>query len=535
MRLPVPAAGLTAAWVGLALAHPGAAHAAPDAEPSSLEATLEAAASDPDPSDYAEQAPLDVGTILSDTSKAYLQARARLVAHPTEATEAILDRLAAVPAPTRHERKRLFDVLAEAGGGGHIELFSRELRRDVARADSPSDELEAAQRWSVLLTDQGPASQGELSGLVADKDLPLHVRSELLDDLVAITPPDRLPQLVVLVGRGARSLGSQLTRSLHRRVEEAESTRDLVLAAADTALAAPDADTRRPALLVFRAALSRDDDTEFTGRLRAMATDTDESFGVRVSAVRGLARQSEGSTQARGALLDVARVALEPGEARSQAQEILAWLSMQALPGSEARSLATEHRLHESGAPRLAAIGWSLVPLAADQTWLGGSQQNPWPRVRQAALARVEGPCPKDTLALLGQRARPKGKQGDPDPAAARGAVQALGRCGPDALGPLEKLMREGEADIEQRTEAARQLAKHGGAQGADAVARLLDQNPPRRFQRRLATTLRHVPEPTERMLDALCNALDQEPEVKRAALATLIGLRSDPEETCGE
>src|SRR5690606_30746132 len=50
--------------------------------------------------DYVEQAPLDVETLLTGSSRAYLRARARLEEHPELAADAILDRLATVPPPT---------------------------------------------------------------------------------------------------------------------------------------------------------------------------------------------------------------------------------------------------------------------------------------------------------------------------------------------------------------------------------------------------------------------------------------------------
>src|SRR5690606_19412008 len=112
--------------------------------------------------DYVEQAPLDVETLLTGSSRAYLRARARLEEHPELAADAILDRLATVPPPTSTDRKRLLDVLAVLGLPDHVELFAQELRRAVDRAQSYQDEAKALEQWLPLLVEQGAAAVAPL-------------------------------------------------------------------------------------------------------------------------------------------------------------------------------------------------------------------------------------------------------------------------------------------------------------------------------------------------------------------------------------
>ncbi|MEM6991727.1 MAG: hypothetical protein AAF721_14570 [Myxococcota bacterium] len=556
--MPSAVPRLWAAVVGLWIALPGptadAAPAKPTATPDAARTTDAKATSKPDPTSpapdrstnrseatdapaspdpYAEQAPLDVATLLTDTSKAYLQARGRLVAHPVLATSALLDRLEAVPAPTKSERKRLLDVLGELGGPDHLPLFAAELRRAVKAAADGSAADKAAATWLPLIVAQGSAATGELSKLVGDKDLLMSIRAAALDAMVGVTPGDKVGGLVVLVGRGNPALRSQLTRSLQRRVAADTAVRATILTAADDeATAALSSEPRRAAsLLQFRAALSAEDDAALAEQLSQQASDAEAAFVVRVAAVRGLSRLTVPS--ARAALVDVARQSLNEPVASTQAGVLLAWLSLSGLPPQDATPLVTEHRLRDSDTPRLASLGYALAPLPAGQAWLPDSQENPWPQVRQAALARVEGPCPKATVKLLARRARPKARGGDKDPAVARANVTALGRCGPDGYGALVDLLGEGAVDIEQRTEAARQLTKHGGPKGANAVAAALSKDPPRRFARRLVAALRWVKSPTPEVTEALCRNAAAGDNISPEAKATLELLHSDPAAAC--
>lgn len=484
---------------------------------------------DPPPlDDYEEQAPLDVDTVLTDTSKAYLEARARLEAHPKLASSAVLDRLAVVPAPTKAERKRLMDVLAALGQPEHLPMFGKELRRAVLAADDDEAALEQAQRWTHLLVAQGSAAVGVLGGLVADQELPLAVRGELLDSLIEVTGQDQLPDLVVLVGRGHSTLRAQLRRSLSRRVAGQPEDRAVLVAALDAASASAEP-PRIASLLQFRAAMSADDDAEFTERLAGLVKAPDTSFPVRVAALRGLAGQR--SAAAHASLREAATRALSE-QRGTQEGELVAWLALSGLPEEHARPLVVEHDLLAEGAPRLAVLGYTLAPLDPTQAWLDGSQHSPWPQVRQKALSRVEGPCPKTTIKLLSRRARPKSKDGDKDPAVARATVQAMGRCGADGYPALVDLLRAGGVDIEQRTEAARQLCKHHGARGSEAVASVLDSGPPRRLARRLVSALRFG-EATPDVTAALCSAAAEDPSLASTVGQTLERLLGDTKDAC--
>lgn len=528
------------AWLAVtALTVPRPAAAAPDAKPSETQATPdstatvapEAAALDADPPmTYAEQAPLDVDIILSDTSKAYLQARARLVEHPDLANSAILDRLAAIPAPTKADRKRLMDVLSELGRPEHLPMFVAELRKAVSAAPDHEAAMAAAQRWTHMLVAQGQAATQPLMGLVGDRQLPMAVRATLLDAMVGVMPRAALSDLVILVGRGDAELRGQLARSLKRRASDNAQDRAALLAALDDATGSAEPG-RQASLLQFRAAMSATDDAAFSQRLAALARADDASFVVQVAALRGLARQD--GDVARQALTEVATTALAAPQ--SQRSEIVAWLSLTGLADDDARPLAQQHALHQSAAPRLAIVGYRLADLPRDQTWVDGSQDSPWPKVRQAALSRITEPCSKPTLKLLARRARPKSRDGDKDPAVARSTVQALGRCGQPAQDALVDLLNAGAVDIEQRTEAARQLTKNGGAAGADAVASALLKDPPRRFARRLVLALRWVKTPTPKTTDALCRAATGGDNVAGLAVATLDVLHEDPAAACNE
>ncbi|MCA9712697.1 MAG: hypothetical protein KDK70_43110, partial [Myxococcales bacterium] len=324
-------------------AEPEPAEPGPGPEPESAE---------PDP--YAEQAPLDVDTLLADTSKAYLEARARLEAHPQLAAEAILDRLATVPPPTSTDRKRLLDVLAVLGLPDHVELFAQELRRAVLRADSFSDQGKAVTRWLPLMIDQGEIARAPLTRLVADQELPVSTRAALLDALVDVTPTADVAALVTLVGRGARSLRQQLHRSLRRRASKDPEARAALILATDTALREEPSD-RIPALLKLRGALSADDDEGFTRSVGALARDDAAPFAVRVAALRALGGHDSAATHE--VLDQVAREAL--AQRTTQRGEVLAWLALSGLPDARARALVQQHRLIDDDAPRLATLGFA--------------------------------------------------------------------------------------------------------------------------------------------------------------------------------
>jgi hypothetical protein len=500
----------------------------PTAEPAAAEPTVAPEPQPPPAESYAEQAPLDVETLLADSSKAYLHARARLEEHPELAAEAILDRMSTVPPPTSTDRKRLLDVLAVLGLPDHVELFAQELRRAVKRADTFQDESKAIKQWLPLLVEQGPVAVAPLTGLVADQELSTTTRAAALDALVDVTPTADVASLVTLVGRGAAALRQQLQRSLKRRASQDEDARAALVEATDQALR--QAETPRvPALVKLRGALSSDDDAGFTAALAGLAEDDAAPFAVRVAAVRALSGRR--STAAHDALSRVAQRALTPAERATQRGELLAWLALKGLPGDKARPLVEQHGLVVADAPRLAELGYAHASLSPDGSWLPPALDNPWPQVRQAALARVVGPCAPTNEKLLEQRAHLAGRKSEDDRAVARTAIQALGRCG--AGERLQALLEDGDLDVELRSEAARQLARRGDDASIEAIAGVLDRNPDRAFARRLASALRHMPEPTAAGDALLCEVATRADEAGHAARESLRALHDDPRTAC--
>lgn len=484
-------------------------------------------ATPPPVDDYAEQAPLDVETLLADSSKAYLHARARLEEHPELAAEAILDRLAAVPPPTSTDRKRLLDVLAVLGLPDHVELFAEELRRSIQRADGHQDESKAIKQWLPLLVEQGAAAVAPLTALVADQELSTGTRAIMLDALVDVTPTTDVASLVTLVGRGAVPLRQQLQRSLKRRASRDEAVRVALVQATDDALVQADP-PRMPALVKLRGALSGDDEG-FTAVLIGWAEDEASPFALRVVALRALGERSSPATH--DALARVATRALAPAQRGTQRGELLAWLSLSGLPAEKARPLVEQHHLVDHDAPRLAELGYAHAGLPPDGSWLPTALDNPWPQVRQAALARVDGPCAPASEKLLEQRAHLAGRKSEDDRAVARSAIQALGRCG--AGDRLEALLADADLDIELRSEAARQLARRGDDASIAAIADALASSPDRGFARRLASALRHMPGPTAAGDALLCEVATRRDEAGHAARESLRTLHDDPQAAC--
>jgi hypothetical protein len=530
----LPGSGILLAALGLGIgpAEPPSRPAAPvstsDASDAPDPSDAGASAVDSDDTSAAEQAALDAETVLTDNGMAYLEARARLVEHPKAATEALLDRLAVVPAPGPAQRKRILDVLAQLGRPELVPMFAAELRRAIAQAPSHRSAMEALERWRPLLFAQGEAALSAIQALVGDRDLPMQVRAHLLDDWVEITATADLGELIVLVGRGQVELRQQLHRALNRRATRDSAARDIMLRGTDEAIDAAAADpeeaSRFAALLQLRASLSGEVDRSFIARLRELGEDDSAAFATRVAAVRGLAYFDHDN--ARAALTQVARAELRHLD--SQAGEVLAWLALDNLPDAVAGQLAAEHELLDDDRPRLATVAFRVAPLA-NESWLETSLANPWPQVRQAALGRVHGPCGRKNVALLRDTAGPRPRGGDDDRRVARAAVQALGRCTPqEARGALERLMNREEVDTEQRIEAARQLVRHGGPDGVDAVAKALAGDPPRNLARRFAATLRFAPAPTPAATQALCARLGEANEVSRVARQSLTTLHPD-------
>jgi hypothetical protein len=503
-----------------------------------LAATLAAPPTEDAPMSYAEQAPLDVDTILEDSSKPYLEARARLVAHPKEAAEALHDRLTAVPAPGPAERKRLLDVLAEIGRPEDLDLFAAELKKAVLNAEASGKELAAAEVWRHLLRDQGAAGAKHYQVLIGDKDLPDTVRAMLVQDLVDITAAAELGGLVALVGRGQAALQDELRRGLQRRVARDLAGRSSVIAATDAALDQALGDPpvaaeakRLPALLRFRAAVSGGEDPEVTARLVGVATDDDARFGARVAALRGLGAMKD--RRAADTLTSVARAQLSGDRRRTQAGEILGWIALRHVDAKTAATLAQELALLDDDAPRLASVGWEFVPLPRGHAWLARGMANPWPQVRQAALERVEGPCDRTVVGELAKLGGPSSKADD-DRRVARAAIVALGKCGGDtALASLGRLLENSRMDIELRAEAGRQLAKRGGAWGANKLADALTKESDARLARRLASALKFVSPVTPEVDRVLCENVQEPGGVGAAAVTSLKALHPDVRNPC--
>lgn len=472
--------------------------------------------------DYdAAAAERDVAAILGEPNKQYLQARARLVAHPEAGIVALTARIDAVPPPDASERKRLFDVLAEIGGPQAATRLVAELRHACAAEKSDSGKFAAIDVWRPLLRDLGPDGRGALAELVADRDLPVAVRAILLDDLVTITADEHVPELLVLAGRGHAELRRQFARSLRKRLRGERTLQATVLAALDAELEAADA-ARLVAVIQLRAAIEGGIDDAFIDRLAGLAIDEKRPFGVRVAAVRGLATTAE-SDAAVQALAKVAGASLP---ADTQADEILASLALPALPAAQARALVETHALETSPAPRLASIAWTHVEVKGE-AWLDVALADPWPQVRAAALGRIGKPCSRKLVTRLGALV---GKtSGDRDATVQRSAIDALGRCADDAaFATLRGMLDDDAIALELSGEAARELVRHFGERGADAVAKQLAARPDRAYARRLAQALRHAEAPTERVRAVLCAWKQEGGEVGSAASSSLQSLYGD-------
>ncbi|MGH1341218.1 MAG: hypothetical protein ACRBN8_06690 [Nannocystales bacterium] len=474
---------------------------------------------------YAQtQAQADVETIVSDSSKAYLQARARLESNPEVAAPALRARIDAVPAPGPSEQRRLLGVLAELHRPEDLPRFAKALRRAVVNADPGAALLEVAHPWRVLLLEQGPRATAHLQELVGDDALPPELRAALLTDWVGLQPADRAGEMVVLVGRGQAELERELRRTLADRAKRDPAAAQSVITATDAALDAalgnPPNDqeaARLPALLRFRARVGKDDGA-LVRRLSDVATNPEARFGARVAAVRGLGALDADQTTA--PLRALAQAQLHAATTGSQQGEILGWLSVQGLPKADAGALSTSFALRDSDAPRLASLGYEHAPLDQAHVWLPTALQNPWPQVRQAALERVSAPCADSTIELLSGRGRATGDGGDTDRATARAAISGLGRC---ASAPAKKALRSilvnADGDIELRAEAARQLARLGETK---PVVNLLRSRPEAALARRLAAALRHAPASDPKMDETLCAYVELTGPVARAAADTL-------------
>ena len=455
----------------------------------------------------------DVETIIVDRGKAYLDARARLEEHPALAAEAVVGRLEATPPPGPEKRDRLLNVLASLGRPEDLAMFGEQLRRAMLQ-DRPTE------LWMQLLRKQGPAAADVLIGLVGDRELTNEHRAVLLEMLVELTGPDRLGELMAMVGRGSDELQDTLRRALIRRARENASDRTAIASGIDGEIdqGSPE-ESRFAALLILRAACC-DVDDDFTNRLETLAGSADAVFQVRVAAIDGLTRHGLGA----GVLEKLVRDHTKAALGGSQADEILVSLALEAVPAERASSLASEFDLITADAPRLAQLGYRFAKLAPDHGWLAQSQTHAWPEVRKAALARVaeNGACSKATLETLTEISGPISKGGEKDARVGRAAVGALGRCGgAAAFKLLREIIEDTGVDITQRGEAARQLAEHDPT-GADHVAELLIDNAYPDLARELVVALGHAAEPSESVRDALCRVGRANPMVASTAHESL-------------
>lgn len=482
--------------------------AAPGADTPGLDAASEAA----DSYDL-DAAHADLDVILVDRGKAYLDARARLEDHPELAGQAVIARLEAVPAPGPKQRDRLLNVLGALRLPEHVALFGEQLR--AAMVHERPTEL-----WVQLLRQQGPAATPVLIELVGDKSLTNAQRGELLELLVEVTGPDRLGDLMAMVGRGSVELQDILRRAVIRRARARRSDRVAIAQGLDAGLDAGDEDSGRLAQLLILRAACCDVDEGFVARLEGLAGDPAAPFAVRVAAIDGLDRLEQGAA----VLESIVRSQVGDALAGGQAAEILVSLALAGLPDASASTLVDEFGFTAAEAPRLAELGYRYAALAPDHGWLSDSQTHAWPGVRKQALARVaeSGACDKSTRRALAGIAGPVSKGGDEDARVGRAAVGALGRCGdPEAFKLLRELLEDTGVDVTQRAAAARALVEHDPS-GADHVAELLLTGRYPDLARELVSALGHATAPSELVRDALCRTSQANPMVASTAHASL-------------
>jgi len=470
----------------------------------------------------------DVATLMSDSGRAYLDARARLEANPALAITRLVQQLDAPIGPA--ERQRVLHVLAAFGRPEHARVLAHQLKR--ASLADPKDPLLAAAPWREILRSRGSSSIPALLELVGDRDLALELRAALLDDLVTCTPREDFSGLVALIGRGHVRLQESLRRALHRISTDPDG-RTVLRANVELAMT-NNPGTRKAALIAMRASLATGLDETFTDMMIGLALDERAPFAERVSAIRVLAQRHD-QQPARVALAKLAEIHLAPTRRSAQHSEIIGWLTLGGLPVDHGARLVQRYDLVHASAPRLAGLAYTMAPLSRDQLWLPDSQEHPWPEVRQNALSRVVRPCTRDTTHRLASIASPVDDGGDPDESVARAAVVALGRCGDEhSRNELRSLLLEDAASVHRRAEAARQLARYGGMAGVDVVAKLLSAGPARDLGPHLANALAHGGMATPSVRHALCGAkTSQSPELARAAKQTLAVLFPEHENPC--
>jgi hypothetical protein len=97
----------------------------------------------------AARADADLELLLRERGKPYLEARARLEAHPQVVAPQIAGRLRRAPAPTAAEERRLLALLAAVARPEDLETFAAQMRREVAASKAMTqgagDELRVAE------------------------------------------------------------------------------------------------------------------------------------------------------------------------------------------------------------------------------------------------------------------------------------------------------------------------------------------------------------------------------------------------------
>lgn len=484
-----------------------------------------------------EQARADIDVVLNARGRDYLDARARLERSPAVAAPLVAARLSATPAPTLTEQRRLLALLSAIARPEDLALFADALRRDVAAAAKNTSErdgeLRAAEPWRDILRAQGAAAVPTLTALVAEKTFTEELRALLLGDLVAVTPAPAVPELIALVGVGAPALRQALRLAIARRALASPSERAALVQVVDAALAASEP-ARKAGLILLRAALGDAADAAFTQLAAAIAEDESAAFVARVAAVRVLvARRSDPAAQA--SLEKIAAAHLTPDRRAQQASEILGSAALSGLEPARAAALVDRLQLTAADAPRIAAIAWTHASLPAGAAWIDASQQHAWPEVRSAALVRVDGPCDRAVVQRLRDATDVAGARNEPDPAVAREAIAALGRCGTaEAQAVLEAIVADKTQGVDRRAEAARQLVDRHGQVGADVVAAALRAEAEPGAALRLVRALQRIDgNASPAVREALCGAGDRD-EVAATARKVARDLFPDDEAPCG-
>ena len=466
----------------------------------------------------ASQLAADLDLVLDGRGRVYLDARARLLTTPEATRDAVLARLDALDAREKalrppgedgsppdeaalaeieRARGRLVGLLSELVDPADAPRFAAQLRSALL-SEQPQDP------WRPLLISLGAAAVPDLAKLVADRELPMHERKSLLEELVELTPGEQLEALVRQLGQGNRELERALRRALVRRAraDAGDETRLRAQLDARWRDESVDAGARAACLLVLHQ-VSFGQDPELDAAFSELAADRKAPFELRAAALIAL----EGGHGETARIEGVASFNLAAERRSEQRSELLAWLALQALDINRARPLVDSHRLVDSRAPRLAEFAWRARTLPAQGGWLAQALESPWPEIRIAAINRVaegaEPSCSREQTRALAERAGPQSLGGDDSTAVASVAARALGRCG--ASEALEKLLDETGISFEQRAVVARALILGDPARGSKIVAARLRPDLPPQLAERYASELARSPSPGEAEFEALC------------------------------